>query len=127
MTSFDRNIIVHYQRALIEEYGGEFGVRDERLLNSALSAPFQTFDGVDLYPSVLDKAARLAFGLVKNHPFVDGNKRIAALAMITFLEFNSVEFKSESSDLVDFFLTVAAGKATEKDILDWLKQRISRL
>lgn len=65
-------MLLHTQ--LCEETGGAQGIRDEGLLESALSAPFQSFDGVDVYPSLQQKAARLAFGLVKNHPFVDGNK-----------------------------------------------------
>lgn len=60
--------------ALIEMYGGTDGVRDEGLLDSAVNAPFQTFGGVELYPTILEKAARLGFGLIQNHPFLDGNK-----------------------------------------------------
>ena len=59
--------------ALIEMYGGTDGVRDEGLLDSAVNAPFQTFGGVELYPTILEKAARLGFGLIQNHPFLDGN------------------------------------------------------
>ena len=66
---------------LIERYGGTHGVRDEGLLDSAMSAPFQSFSGIDLYPPIIDKASRLCFGLVMNHPFYDGNKRIGALAL----------------------------------------------
>lgn len=60
--------------ALIEMYEGTDGVRDEGLLDSAVNAPFQTFGGVELYPTILEKAARLGFGLIQNHPFLDGNK-----------------------------------------------------
>ena len=67
-------LLLHEQ--LLQEFGGTPGVRDEGLLDSALAAPFQTFDGQSLYPSVQAKAAQLGFGLVCNHPFVDGNKRV---------------------------------------------------
>ena len=68
--------LLHTQ--LIEQTGGTDGVRDDGLLDSALCAPFQSFDGIDVFPSIQQKAARLGFGLIKNHPFVDGNKRIGA-------------------------------------------------
>ena len=73
-------LLLHEQ--LLQEFGGTPGVRDEGLLDSALAAPFQTFDGQSLYPSVQAKAAQLGFGLVCNHPFVDGNKRIGAHVML---------------------------------------------
>lgn len=84
-------IIIHEQ--LIKETGGASGLRDEGMLESALNIPFQTFGGKDLYPSLQQKAARLCFGLVKNHPFVDGNKRIGAHAMLVFLVLNGVELQ----------------------------------
>ena len=67
---------------LIAESGGSDGVRDEGLLDSAVNTPFQTFSGQDLYPTVLEKAVRLGFGLIRNHPFIDGNKRIGTHAML---------------------------------------------
>ena len=76
-------LLLHEQ--LIAETGGSSGLRDEGMLDSALNAPFQTFGGEDVYPSLQQKAARLCFGLVKNHPFVDGNKRIGAHVMLVFL------------------------------------------
>lgn len=76
-------LLLHEQ--LITETGGSSGLRDEGMLDSALNAPFQTFGKEDMYPSLQQKAARLCFGLVKNHPFVDGNKRIGAHAMLVFL------------------------------------------
>ena len=76
-------LLLHEQ--LIAETGGSSGLREEGMLDSALNAPFQTFGGEDAYPSLQQKAARLCFGLVKNHPFVDGNKRIGAHVMLVFL------------------------------------------
>ena len=72
--SRDQILLMHH--ALIERYGGIHGIRDEGLLNSALNAPFQTFDNKDLYPTIAEKAVRLGYGLVMNHPFHDGNKQI---------------------------------------------------
>ena len=85
-------LLLHEQ--LLEATGGSSGLRDEGMLDSALNAPFQTFGGEDVYPSIQQKATRLCFGLVKNHPFVDGNKRIGAHAMLVFLAL------SKSSDFI---------------------------
>ena len=79
--SREQILMLHHQ--LIERYGGSHGIRDEGMLDSALSAPFQSFGETDFYPTTQEKAVRLAYGLVMNHPFHDGNKRIGALAMLT--------------------------------------------
>ena len=83
-------ILLMHQR-LIERYGGTHGVRDEALLDSALNAPFQSFGGYEFFPTVIDKAVRLCIGLVQNHPFHDGNKRIGAMALLTMLDLNRIE------------------------------------
>lgn len=82
MKRLSKRQVVMLHEQLIRETGGTAGIRDDGLLESALEAPFQEFGGVSVYPSVQQKAARLGFGLVKNHPFVDGNKRIGAHAML---------------------------------------------
>ena len=79
--SREQLLLLHSQ--LINRYGGTHGVRDEGLLDSALNAPFQGFGDYEFYPTVTDKAVRLGYGLIENHPFHDGNKRIGALAMLT--------------------------------------------
>lgn len=76
---------------LIKATGGSDGIRDEGLLESALSTPFQSFDGVDAYPGVIQKAVRLGYGLIKNHAFIDGNKRIGVHLMLVFLALNKIE------------------------------------
>ena len=111
-------LILHGQ--LVEETGGSAGLRDDGLLESALSAPFQSFAGEDMFPSVQQKAARLAYGLIKNHPFVDGNKRIGAHAMLVFLAINGIELEYEQSELSDIFLAVAAGTCEYENILQWI-------
>lgn len=111
-------LLLHEQ--LVAETGGSAGVRDEGLLESALSAPFQGFGGVDAYPSIQQKAARLGYGLVKNHPFVDGNKRIGAHAMLVFLALNGIELEYTQQELADIILQVAAGKADYNTLFHWL-------
>ena len=82
-------LMLHTQ--LIESTGGSDGIRDEGLLDSALESPFQSFSGEELYPSIQAKAARLCYGLVKNHAMVDGNKRIGVHVMLVFLAVNGYE------------------------------------
>lgn len=90
------------------------------LLESALNAPFQSFGNEDAFPSLQQKAARLGFGLVKNHPFVDGNKRIGAHAMLVFLAVNGVDLDYTQTELSDIILQVAAGEVDYAGLLHWL-------
>ena len=110
---------------LVERFGGQDGLRDEGMLDSALNTPFQTFSGSELYPDLLSKAARLAFGLIANHPFIDGNKRIGTHAMLIFLRLNNVELEYDDDDLIALILRTAAGENDDKTILEWLKKHIS--
>lgn len=111
-------LLVH--KMMIEKTGGLDGVRDESLLDSALNVPFQTFDGKDIYPALLPKAAALCRSLVSNHPFADGNKRTGVHTMLIFLEINGVELNYMQNDLVELGLGVASGKMAYDDILIWL-------
>ena len=81
-------LLLHTQ--LIRQSGGTDGVRDEGMLDSAISQPLQTFDNMELYPDIVDKAVRLGYGLITNHPFVDGNKRIGTHAMLVTLDINGI-------------------------------------
>lgn len=114
-----RQILMLHQR-LVDETGGSPGLRDEGLLDSALNAPFQIFGDTSAYPSLQQKAARLCYGLVKNHPFIDGNKRIGAHAMLVFLAVNGLELSYTQQELSDIILQVAAGEKEYDDLLVWL-------
>ena len=105
---------------MIESFGGSDGVRDENLLDSALESPFQTFDGEELYPTLQAKAARLGYGLIKNHCMIDGNKRIGAHAMLVFLELNGVEIEYTQKDLYETVLAVADGNLDYDELLKWI-------
>ncbi len=105
---------------LIAETGGTDGIRDDSLLDSALNAPFQSFDGVDAFPSIVPKAARLGYGLIKNHAFVDGNKRIGAHVMLVFLALNKIELEYTQTELSDTILKVAADEYGFEDLLKWV-------
>ena len=110
--------LMHEQ--LIAQTGGSTGLRDEGMLDSALNAPFQTFGGEDVYPSLQQKATRLCFGLVKNHPFVDGNKRIGAHVMLVFLALNGIELQYTQTELSDIILQLAANTIQSSDLLNWI-------
>ena len=105
---------------LIRETGGTVGIRDETLLDSAVNAPFQTFGGEYLYKTLEAKAARLGSSLIKNHPFVDGNKRIGMLTTMVFLELNGVSLTCTDQDIVEAGLRLASGEMDDKAFLDWI-------
>ena len=106
---------------LIKIFGGIDGIRDENLLDSAIETPFQTFGGQDLYPTLIEKAVRLGYGLIKNHPFLDGNKRIGTHAMLTFLDINGVEIKFDYDELTKIIFNVADNSITYEEFLNWLE------
>ena len=102
------------------ETGGDPSVRDLALLDSALESAFATFGGVDLYPTVEEKGARLGFSLIANHAFVDGNKRIGMLIMFTFLEVNGVKLRPTNEEFYRVGIAVASGKMNYEDLLGWV-------
>ena len=119
MIRITKNQVLMLHKQLIDEYGGSHGVRDENLLESALEMPFQSFEGEELYLSVQAKAARLCYGLVKNHSMVDGNKRIGAHVMLVFLALNGRELEYSQQELSDIILEIAAGSKECDDLLQW--------
>lgn len=98
------------------------GVRDKNLLASAVNTPFQTFMGNDLYPSIYDKAAQLCYGIVKNHPFTDGNKRTALHSMYVYLIINGFDITASQQEVEDLIIDVAAGKMTNTELVQWLRK-----
>jgi len=89
MKKLTKEEILLLHSELIYAHGGGDGIRDETLLDSAIAAPFQAFGGQSMFPSIQQKAVRLGFGLIMNHPFIDGNKRVGAHVMLTMLAMNS--------------------------------------
>ena len=116
--------IIELHSDLIQDFGGIDGIRDENLLESAIETPFQTFGGQDLYSTFIEKAARLCYGIIKNHPFLDGNKRIGTHAMLTFFDRNNVQIKYDAKDLIGEIFGVAGGSVTYEDFLNWLEAHI---
>ena len=115
-------ILIHSR--VIEGSGGLDGLRDRDGLEAAVSAPMQTFDGKELYPTDLEKIARLGFGLASNHAFVDGNKRIGAMMTQLLLKWNGYDLTLHSGELADMFIAIADGTAKEKDLLDWIHRHL---
>lgn len=120
MKKLTKNQVMMLHHELILETGGSDGLRDEGLLDSALNAPFQSFDGTDTFPSVQQKGARLGFGLIRNHAFIDGNKRIGTHAMLIFLSLNGIELDYTQNELSDMVLKVASGDLSFDDMVQWI-------
>lgn len=120
MIRLTKNQVISIHSSLIKATGGMDGVRDIGLLESAIETPFQTFDGKDLYPTLIQKAARLGHSLVSNHPFVDGNKRIGVHTMLVFLAVNGVEIECTQKELIDVGLSLADGTMNAEKLLIWL-------
>lgn len=120
MIVLSKQQIIAMHHTLVVETGGLDGLRDEELLDSAIAAPFQTFDSTELFQSIQQKAARLACGLIQNHPFLDGNKRIAAHTMLVFLALNGISLFYTQDELASVFLKTAAGEVDYDDLLQWV-------
>lgn len=120
MIRFSSEKVKLLHQLMAEATGGSVGVRDEGLLDSAIEGAFATFDGVELYPSKEEKAAKLGYSLISNRAFVDGNKRIGVYVMLSFLELNGIHIESTDEDVVSLGLGVADGSMEQKDILDWI-------
>lgn len=114
-------------RKIIETTGGALGLRDEGLLRSALARPRMTFGGEDLYPTLFEKVAVLGYSLIKNHPFVDGNKRLAFEAMDITLRMNGYRISTSLNKKYNFVLDIAQGKLDEVEIAEWLKKNSKKL
>lgn len=121
MKYIDVKYIIKLHERLIESTGGSNGLRDERLLVSALENSKATFDGVDLHPTIEEKCTVICYSLVNNHPFVDGNKRIGVYVMLVLLEYNGIKSNFTQQELVDLGIGIAIGNLHQNDILGWIK------
>ena len=122
MIYFSKKQILQLHSSLVEKTGGIDGIRDENLLDSALNAPFQTFDSKELYPKISDKAAQLTFSLIKNHPFLDGNKRIGIHIMLVFLAINGINLSYSQQELIDLGLGIADSSISKNELTGWIEK-----
>ena len=124
MITINKEQVIRLHKMLLDSTGGLDGIRDESLLDSALAAPFQTFDSVELYPSTAAKIARIAYSLVCNHPFIDGNKRIGTYVMLVLLELNRIEANFTDDDVIHIGLELANGKMNDRQLLEIILGRL---
>lgn len=110
----------------IEKSGGSHGLRDPGLLDAAVHRPQATFGGEDLYPTLFDKAGALCHSLIKNHVFVDGNKRTSLLSAMTFLELNGFIFECSQEKLVTFGLKIDNENIPSEGISSWLQKHSTK-
>ena len=116
--SLETVIALHSE--LIAQTGGLDGVRDANMLDASVNSPFHTFCGQYLYPTVQAMAAHLAFSLIKNHPFLDGNKRIGILSMLVFLEINGLPVTCTDDELISLGLGLADSSIDEAELIEWI-------
>ena len=121
ISKISKDTVKLMHKLISEETGGSAGVKDESLLDSAIENVFQTFDGKELYPTKEEKGARLGYSLISNHAFVDGNKRIGMLIMLSFLELNGIKLNCSDDDIVCAGLGVASGEMDYEDLLEWVR------
>jgi death on curing protein len=119
--------VMDLHRLVIAQSGGSGGIRDLNALESAIAQPAMTFDGADLYPTVAAKAGALAHGLIQNHPFIDGNKRIGHAAMEVFLVINGAEIDASIDEQETEFFGAANGERSRAGLIDWIEQHLASL
>ena len=113
--------VLALHRRILAESGGRLGVRDLGAIASALSQPRVSVGGEDAYPTLVDKAAALGYSLIRNHGFLDGNKRLAHAAMEVFLVLNGMELRASVDEQERFMLSLAAGEVSREGLADWLR------
>ena len=122
-----KDIILFFHEQLVKIYGGSSGIRDENLLDSALEQPKATYQGEYLHDSLLKMAAAYGYHLCNNHPFIDGNKRIAFVAMDTFLQKNNLEITASEKETYKMMIQVASGKLSKEELTLWLENNTNSI
>lgn len=112
--------VIAIHSKIVQIVGGIDGIRDRAGLEAAIAAPLQSFGGCDLFPTTLEKIARLGYGLASNHAFVDGNKRIGAMMTQLLLQWNCYHLTLKKDELADMFIAIADRSAKESGLLDWI-------
>lgn len=118
--------VINIHDHLIEMFGGTQGLRDLGSLDSALSSPFQTFDGKRLYPDPISRAAKLCTGIILDHPFLDGNKRTGVMVMLIYLELEGLEVSFTDAELVELGMGIARGSLKKDRLQSKIENAIIR-
>lgn len=114
--------VVAFHEEMEKTFVMEKGIHDRGLLESAVNTPFQTFGGTDLYPTIFDKAARLCYGLAKDHPFRDGNKRMAVHSMLVYLGVNDIIIEYDKLELENIIISIANSTMSSNELSYWLEE-----
>ena len=117
----NKELILLFHRSLINEYGGSYGLRDEALLESALAQAYLTIDGKFLHEDIFEMASAYGFHICNNHAFVDGNKRIALVAIDVFLQMNGWELIADEKDTYMTIIQLATGDLTKPELAKWIR------
>jgi len=117
--------VIDLHKKIITATGGLIGIRDLGLLESAVIGCYQSFGGVDLYPDIIQKAARIAYAICKNHPFSDGNKRTAVTSMLVLLRMNGIVLSHSQQELVSFALEIANNHIEHEGIVTWINKHVT--
>lgn len=121
MVRFSKEKVLLLHQLIAQETGGEVGLRDQALLDAALSAAFAGLADREFYPTKEEKAAKLGFDLVSNHAFLDGNKRIGMYVMLTFLEANGLALEATNEEVAETGLAIASGEMQYEGLLAWVQ------
>lgn len=113
--------VLEIHSILIERFGGSHGIRDQELLDSALNRPYQTFDGKELYPTPIDKAAAILESIVKNHPFTDGNKRTGYVVARLLLMESAMDIHADHNEKYDLIISISKGQISFDEIKAWIE------
>jgi len=122
----DKNIVLKFHRDQIKLYGGKDDLRDENLLDSALSQPKASFGGEYVHEDIFHMAAAYGFHICKNHPFFDGNKRTALIAMYTFLYVNGYQITADKKSLYAIVIDLASGNVDKAELAEYLRDNTTK-
>jgi death on curing protein len=119
-----QRVVIAIHRRQLAEHGGSDGIRDEGLLDSALARPINIFAYSESPPDIATLAAAYAYGIVKNHPFIDGNKRTSYIACRTFLKLNGCDVEASDEEKYQTWIAIAANRISEEELRDWIRNHV---
>ena len=118
--------VLELHKMLIAQTGGSYGLRDMGILEGVLASSESEFDGVEFYPSILEKIAKITSAMIQNHPFIDGNKRIGMMLLLVLLELNNIKIEFSNNEIETLGLSLAEGKCKYEDLLRILQEKCER-
>lgn len=119
-----KSIVTEIHREAVSRFGGSHGIRDEGILDASLSQPWQAFEGTELYPGDVAKVCRLTYGIITNHPFLDGNKRTGAAVLGAGLRLCGYRFSPDPDDFLNAMFGVAQGMMGFEELVAWVRVNV---